>query len=221
LSVLTELSPQAGDYLKTVYRLSATGDAAATTAIADLLRVSPAAATNMMKRLARAGFVTHRSYQGVRLTESGTRAALELIRHHRLLESFLHSVMGYPLDRVHEEAERLEHHISEAFEERIAERLGHPTHDPHGDPIPGRDGSIPATETLPLEACPAGREVRIARVSDNDSGTLHRIEKVGLVPGVVIAVGAVESNGTRIVRCGRRRIALDPDMVAAISVSSQ
>jgi DtxR family transcriptional regulator, Mn-dependent transcriptional regulator len=128
------LSPQSEDYLKAIYSLGT--DRVNTQSLADRLEVKPGSVTEMLKRLAELGLVEHKPYYGARLTPAGERIALELIRHHRLLESYLHQALGYALEDVHREAERLEHHISEEFEARISELLGHPTHDPHGDPIP-------------------------------------------------------------------------------------
>src|SRR6056297_3859017 len=144
------LSQSVEDYLKAIYKLETDEKGASTTRIAESLDVSSASATNMVKRLSEMGLVDYESYKGASLTNSGRKIALEIIRHHRLLELYLLEVMGYSWDEVHEEAEKLEHHISERFEEKIAKLLDNPTHDPHGDPIPTKDGLIPEMDVEPL-----------------------------------------------------------------------
>ncbi len=143
------LSQAVGDYLKAIYKLQGDG-AVSTTDIAQALNVSSASVTNMIKRLAQMKMVEYESYRGVRLTEAGEKIALEIVRHHRLLETYLKEMLGYSWAEMHEEAERLEHHISEEFEDKIDALLGHPTHDPHGHPIPTRDLQITKTATTPL-----------------------------------------------------------------------
>ena len=144
------LSQALEDYLKVIYVLEADGEKATTTAIAQALDVSNASVTNMLKKLAGMNLIVHESYKGAELSPAGKKVALEILRHHRLLELYLKEVMGYSWDEVHDEAEKLEHHISEQFEDRIAELLNHPTHDPHGDPIPTKDGVMPEKATLAL-----------------------------------------------------------------------
>jgi len=136
------LSASVEDYAKAVYVLESRDGVASTTALAERLGVSAPAVSAMVKRLAGLGYVTHVRYRGVRLTDEGRRVALEVVRHHRLLETYLHVELGVPLDRVHDEAEALEHVLSEELEELIAVKLGHPTHDPHGDPIPDVGGEV-------------------------------------------------------------------------------
>jgi DtxR family transcriptional regulator, Mn-dependent transcriptional regulator len=143
------LSQAVEDYLKTIYKLQRDG-AASTSDIARTLDVSAASVTNMVKRLAQLGMAEHQSYRGVTLTPAGNKIALEIIRHHRLLELYLKEVMGYGWEQLHDEAEHLEHHISEEFESKIEAMLGFPTHDPHGDPIPTRDGHVEAVADAPL-----------------------------------------------------------------------
>ncbi len=185
------LSQAVEDYLKIIYKLQGDG-VASTSEIARALDVSPASVTNMTKRLSELGLAKYESYRGVTLTESGTKIALEIIRHHRLLETYLKEVLGYPWDKMHEEAEHLEHHISEAFEEKIEELLGYPTHDPHGDPIPTRDGQIADPALDRLSDSPAGAEVRVQRVSDKDPDVLRYLEELGLLPGAVVRIVAKE-----------------------------
>lgn len=182
------LSQAVEDYIKTIYRIRQSGQPASTSDIARALNVSAASVTNMAKRLAQLGLAEYESYQGVRLTETGNKVALEIIRHHRLLELYLRNVMGYPWDKVHEEAELLEHHISEEFERKIDEMLGHPTHDPHGDPIPTREGEIAERNTNPLAAVEPGTHVTIERVSDEDPKLLDYLESLGLLPGATLEV---------------------------------
>src|SRR5512136_1485163 len=147
---MEKLSPPVEDYLKTVYLLRERSGAASTTAIAAALAVTPASVTGMIKKLAEMKLVRHAPYQGVELTRSGEKIALEIVRHHRLLELFLIEALGYTWDEVHAEADALEHVISEEFEERMAARLGNPLVDPHGDPIPAKDGTIVAVKQQSL-----------------------------------------------------------------------
>lgn len=210
------LSQAVEDYLKTIYKLQSP-TFASTSEIARSLGVSPASATNMAKRLDSMGLARYRSYQGVELTEAGTRIALEVVRHHRLLETYLKEVMGYSWEEMHREAEHLEHHISEEFEDRIEQLLGYPTHDPHGHPIPGRDGSIPPTLAEPLGADHEASEVIIRRVSDSDPAILHELEALGLMPGTTVAVGSV-SDATVQITSGSVSRSIPLDLAACIFV---
>jgi DtxR family Mn-dependent transcriptional regulator len=142
----------------------------------------------MVKRLAQMGLAEYQSYKGVTLTKAGNKIALEIIRHHRLLETYLKEVMGYPWDKMHEEAEHLEHHISEEFEQKLEEMLGYPTHDPHGDPIPTRDGQIAAVAGAPLTEAKPGKDHIVQRVSDADPALLTYLEELGLMPGALVKV---------------------------------
>jgi len=182
------LSQAVEDYLKTIYTLEVEGDKATTTKIANSLEVSSASATNMVKRLSEMGLVDYESYKGASLTDSGRKIALEIIRHHRLLELYLLEVMGYSWDEVHEEAEKLEHHISERFEEKIANLLDDPTHDPHGDPIPTKEGLMPEMDAQPLNEAELDQEYIVSRVKDQDPELLRYLEKIGLLPGIKIKV---------------------------------
>src|SRR5579885_1501175 len=156
------------DYAKAIFTLEARGGAASTTDLAELLAVRPASVSGMLRKLAALGLVEHERYRGVRLTERGRRVALEVIRHHRLLELFLVESLGMSWDEVHAEAERLEHALSEKLEEVIAARLGDPTLDPHGDPIPSRELEIAADTSRSLYLLAPGEQGRFARVSDED-----------------------------------------------------
>lgn len=182
------LSQSIEDYLKVIYVLEAEGEAATTTNIANALKVSSASVTNMLKRLAKLKLLDHESYKGATLTSSGKKIALEVLRHHRLLELYLKEIMGYSWDEVHDEAEKLEHHISEQFEDRIAELLNHPTHDPHGDPIPTKDGVVPDMAKISISEAMPDMEYIIGRVKDQDPELLRYLEKKGIIPGVKITI---------------------------------
>jgi len=172
------------DYAKAIYALqSREGASVSTNALADRLEVTPASASGMVKRLAEMGLVKHAPYRGVQLTADGVEVALEVIRHHRLLELYLAESLGVPWDRVHDEAEVLEHVLSEELEEVIAAKLGDPTHDPHGDPIPTRDGHIEEVTTQPLQALDAGARGTFVRVSDSDPEMLRYLAEQGISPG--------------------------------------
>lgn len=182
------LSQAVEDYLKTIYVLESEGKGASTSSIAESLDVSSASATNMIKRLAKMGLVDYQSYKGATLTDSGQKIALEIIRHHRLLELYLLEVLGYSWDEVHDEAEKLEHHISEQFEDKIAELLDDPTHDPHGDPIPTKEGVMPELNAEPLGDADTDITYIVSRVKDQDPEVLRYLEKIGVLPGVKIQI---------------------------------
>jgi len=203
-----ELSESQEDYLKQIFLLGGDAKRVSTQALARRLRVKPASVTEMVGRLAQLGLVEHAPYRGVRLTDGGRRVALEMLRHHRLLETFLVEALGYRWDQVHEEAERLEHVISERFEERIAEAMGHPTHDPHGDPIPTPDLDLPSGESLvPLQDLPVGTRGKLVRVGAQDSDNLSLLRRLGLEPGSTVEVVADDTRGIR-VRVGTDRFLL-------------
>ena len=172
------------DYLKTIYDLTVTHGRASTKQIAETLNVKPASVTGMVQKLASTDppLVDYRKHRGVALTAEGETAALEVLRHHRLLEHFLYQILGFPWENVHAEADRLEHVISEEFEERLAQFLGDPTHDPHGDPIPTRDLEMPAFATLCLADLQAGQHAIVKRVRDTDPDLLRYLAEIGLVP---------------------------------------
>ncbi len=172
------------DYAKAIYALERRGtDAVSTNALAERLGVTAASASGMIKRLGELGLVEHRPYRGVLLTDEGRRVALEVMRHHRLLELYLVQSLGVPWDRVHEEAEVLEHVLSEELEELIAAKLGDPTHDPHGDPIPTRELTIEEGPSLSLQSLVAGAVGRFTRVSDSDPEMLRFLADRGIAPG--------------------------------------
>jgi DtxR family Mn-dependent transcriptional regulator len=182
------LSDAIQDYLKEIYKLLAAGERATTTAIARQMGVAPSSATSMLKKLAVLDLAEHAPYRGVTLTDAGTRIALEVIRHHRLVELYLAEALGYHWDEVHDEAERLEHHVSEELEARMDSFLGHPTVDPHGDPIPSREGTIADIPAVRLVDLDAGEEAVIRRVSDRDAEQLRYLGELGLRPGAAVTV---------------------------------
>lgn len=182
------LSQALEDYLKVIYVLETDGEKATTTAIAQALDVSNASVTNMLKKLAGMNLIVHESYKGAELSPAGKKVALEILRHHRLLELYLKEVMGYSWDEVHDEAEKLEHHISEQFEDRIAELLNHPTHDPHGDPIPTKDGVMPEKATLALNEADINTLYMVGRVRDQNPELLRYLEQQGVLPGVELTI---------------------------------
>lgn len=176
------------DFLKAVYQLEPGGDGVGTQRMADRLGVSAPSITGMAKRLHDLGLVDHAPYHGVRLTERGRLVALETVRHHRLLELYLTESLGFSWDEVHEEADRLEHHLSRAMVARIDRALGYPTHDPHGDPIPQPDGTIPALPQLLLSGLEPGTAATVARVNDRDGDKLRFLGELGIRPGAAVAV---------------------------------
>jgi DtxR family Mn-dependent transcriptional regulator len=172
------------DYAKAIYALETREDAAVSNnALAERLGVTPASASSMVKKLAGLGLVRHEPYKGVRLTPDGVKVALEVLRHHRLLERYLAEELGVPWDRVHDEAEVLEHVLSEELEELIAAKLGHPTRDPHGDPIPTADGRIEESPTSALHDLSVGDRGVFVRVSDSDPEMLRYLAERGIRPG--------------------------------------
>src|SRR5919202_2000390 len=177
-------SPAVEDYAKAIYGLAQTSEGPVTTnALAERLGVTAASASGMCKKLGELGLVTHVPYKGVELTQAGERVALEIIRHHRLLELYLTESLDVPWDRVHAEAEVLEHVLSEELEALIAAKLGHPTRDPHGDPIPTADLTIEEGETASLAELQAGVRATFVRISDADPAMLRYLAERGIAPG--------------------------------------
>lgn len=180
------------DFLKAVYKLQQQHEQVPTTAIAQELNITPPSATDMAKKLAdkqrlKEPLLEYTRYKGVKLTELGMEVALEVLRHHRLIELYLVEALGYSLDEVHDEAERLEHVISERFEQRIAEFLGHPDIDPHGDPIPSLEGSMPeGHELMPLADLPLHTPAVVKRLLDQSPEILQYLREKGLTPGVTL-----------------------------------
>ncbi|MCI0555262.1 MAG: metal-dependent transcriptional regulator [Anaerolineae bacterium] len=178
------------DYLKNIYELTENGETASTNALAKKLNISAPSVTGMVQKLASAkpALVEYQKHQGVTLTKDGKKAALEVIRHHRLLEAWLVQTLGYSWDEVHEEAEKLEHVISEDFERRIAAAMGHPIRDPHGELIPTADLKMPLDDSTPLSALRPNQTATIQRVKASDADLLRHLEELGLVPGAQIEV---------------------------------
>ena len=184
-------SPAVQDYLKGIYMLSkglGSTEPVPTSALADRLSVTPASATNMLKKLDSLGLVQHANYRGAALTEPGRKIALEVIRHHRLLETYLAEALGVPWDQVHAEAEVLEHFLSEELEERIAAQLGHPEFDPHGHPIPTKDGAVPEHSEQLLWEASEGSSVAVERVSDAEAEALRYLGSIGILPGAAVEI---------------------------------
>jgi DtxR family Mn-dependent transcriptional regulator len=217
-----ETSEAIEDYAKAIYALSRRSEGPVSNGdLAARLGVTPATATAMLKRLDGLGLARRRPYKGVTLTAAGERVALEVIRHHRLLESYLAEVLGMPWDRVHEEAEVLEHYISEELEERIAAQLGDPSYDPHGDPIPGPDLAPPGEEGTPLADLEPGETGVFARVSDRDPAMLRYLADRGIVPGVSLKVISRQPfDGPLLVAVGEGEHALGGELVRRMRVTS-
>lgn len=193
------------DYLKAILELSGPEERRVTSsALAHQLSVRDASVSGMLQKLAaqRPSFVKYEKHHGVRLTPSGKMRALEVLRHHRLLERFLHDVLDYTWDEVHEEAERLEHFISEKLEDRIAAKLGDPETDPHGHPIPERSGAVPARDEVLLSKWACGVPAIVSSVSDRDASALREMQRLGLRPGIAIVVEAGVRNASLRVRIG-------------------
>jgi DtxR family Mn-dependent transcriptional regulator len=197
---LPEITPPIEDYLKVIYTLirERGEERASTSAISDRMEVSAASATNMMQKLADMRLVEYVPYRGVSLTDTGEKIALEVIRHHRLIELYLAEALGYSWDAVHDEAERLEHVISEEFEDRIDAMLGHPTTDPHGDPIPPKTGRPPEGTSRRLSDVEIGESVVVRRVSDRNGDFLRQLASLELVPGTRVRVVGREAAGDAI-----------------------
>ena len=187
-SALPPLSGPVEDYLKAIYDLERVGAPASTNDIADRLAISPASVSGMMRRLAEQRLITHEPYRGVRLTGAGRKAALRTLRRHRILECYLTEVLGYEWDGVHSEAERLEHAASDELIERMAAALGNPTQDPHGAPIPTRDGRVEEARLRTLAAAAAGDRVRVRRVQDEDAERLRYLAELGIRPGALLRI---------------------------------
>lgn len=197
-SIREPLSQSIEDYLKAVYELTSGEGRASTNALAEYLDIAPASVTGMLQKLAATDppLLDYMKHRGVRLTEEGQKVALETIRHHRLLELFLHQILGYEWDEVHDEADRLEHVISEQFEQRIADALGDPSLDPHGDPIPRMDLSLPEAPGILLSSLRPGEKGHVVRVRDSAPELLRHLADMGVVPGAeMVVAGYSEFDG--------------------------
>ena len=208
------------DYLKAIYVLEhEERTRVSTSAVAERLGVSAPAATTMLKRLAAEGLVRRERYRDVELTAAGRRAAVEVLRHHRLLEQYLSQRLGVAIDELHDEAEQLEHALSENLEARIDRDLGFPTHDPHGDPIPGADLAVADAPLRTLAELGAGERGIIRRVPDRDRELLRYLSSVGLLPGETVRVLSLEPfGGPLLVEAGGDRCAISRDLAALIGI---
>jgi DtxR family Mn-dependent transcriptional regulator len=215
-----ELTDAIQDYVKEIYKLEASGRRVTTSALAKELGVSAPSVTSMLKKLATLGLVEHERYRGATLTPKGERVALEVIRHHRLLEQYLSQTLGLPIDALHDEADRLEHALSEELEAHIDRQLGFPTHDPHGDPIPGPDLKLVVTEATPLSTLAPGAKATVERVPDGDGELLRYLSELKLTPGSRVEVReAAPFEGPLTVRVGGAEHAISRELAAKISVS--
>ncbi len=217
-----QVTPAMEDYLRAAYRLRDEDGPITTQRLAEALGVSSPSVTNMVKRLHELGLVRHERYRGVELTETGEQIALEVVRHHRLLELYLVQALGYAWDEAHAEADRLEHHISEEMEARIDVVLGHPMRDPHGDPIPSRDGTVAELGDSRLLDLEPGEGGVIARVSDRDSEQLRYLGGLGLYPGVaVVVLDKLPFEGPLRIGVGEAEHLISPPLAAAVRVTGQ
>jgi DtxR family Mn-dependent transcriptional regulator len=207
------------DYLKALYHLHGDQRPVPTRALAQRLGISSPSVSEMVTRLTAQGLVEHDRYKGQQLTREGRKVALELVRHHRLLEMFLVQVLGYSWDEVHDEAERLEHVISERMEQRIFDLLGRPELDPHGHAIPSASGKVRSLSERPLSECRAGEKVVVQGVSDEDAARLRELERRGLMPGTHLEVVSVsEYESPIVVRIKGRRLSVPLGLARAIFV---
>jgi len=210
------------DYLKAAYRLRGEASPVTTQRLAEALGVSSPSVTNMVKRLHELGLVRHERYRGVELTDTGEQVALEVVRHHRILELYLVEALGFPWDEAHAEAERLEHHVSAKLEARLEAALGHPTRDPHGDPIPSREGTVAEAQDVPLLDLEPGARAVIVRVSDRDAEQLRYLGGLGLYPGVAVAVlEKLPFEGPIRLGVGAAEHVIGPSLAAAVRVTGQ
>jgi DtxR family transcriptional regulator, Mn-dependent transcriptional regulator len=207
------------DYLKVIYKLQQESGIATNSEVSRRMGTSPAAATKMIKQLAERQLVEYEPYQGVRLTPVGEKVALEIIRHHRLLELYLHQALGYGWDEVDAEAEQLEHHISEELEERINQMLGNPTTDPHGDPIPTREGVMPPTRGISLAESEPGDMLVVLRVSDRSSEVLRYLAQIGMRLEVEVEILEKQPfNGPLTVRIGDATMTVGRELAGHVFV---
>jgi DtxR family Mn-dependent transcriptional regulator len=215
-----ELTDAIQDYLKEIYKLEAAGRRATTSALAEVLEISPPSVTAMLKKLATLGLVKHERYRGATLTEQGERVALEVIRHHRLIEQYLVETLGIPIDAVHVEADRLEHALSEELEAHIDRTLGFPTRDPHGDPIPDAELKVARQDLTPLSTLEPGAKATVERIPDGDGELLRYLSKLKLTPGSRLQVRvSAPFDGPVTVRVGGAEHAISRELAARISVS--
>ena len=215
--VSESLTQSVEDYLKAIYRLSMTGQPASTSQIASLLELSAPSVSGMVKRLAEQGLLEYVPYKGVQLTDEGRRAALRMVRRHRLIETYLVELLGYSWDTVHEEAERLEHAVSDTLVERMAAALGHPAVDPHGDPIPAVDGSVEEDDLTPLAEIAVDRAAEVRRIFQGGAERLRYLAALGLRPGARVTVLERQPfDGPIVVQVGAERHILGRDLAHII-----
>jgi DtxR family Mn-dependent transcriptional regulator len=219
--ITPELTGPVEDYLKAIYELELTGEPAETNAIARLLSIAPASVSGMVRRLADQGLITHERYRGARLTAAGRRAALRTVRRHRVIEAYLTSALGYSWDRVHDEAERLEHAASDELIDRMASAIGEPATDPHGAPIPTREGTLEERSLVPLASLDPGDVAHVERVSDRNGERLRYLAELGIVPGASIQVIAREPfQGPIALRVGDTTRTIGAELAGQILVAS-
>jgi DtxR family Mn-dependent transcriptional regulator len=208
------------DYLKEIYKLQTAGERPTTTAIAKRMGVAPSSVTSMLKKLAALGLAEHAPYHGVTLSRPGTLIALEVIRHHRLLEQYLAETLGLGIDAVHAEADRLEHVLSEELEARIDEQLGYPTHDPHGDPIPDAGLNLERADLRPLAGLAPGERATVRRIPDGDAELLRYLAGLTLVPGRKVTMRRSEPfGGPLTVAVGGSEHAISRELAGQIGVA--
>ena len=213
------LTASVEDYLKAIYELERTGEPAATTGLASLLGVTPASVTGMVGRLAEQGLLTHRRYRGVRLTAKGRHAALRTIRRHRVIESYLVRALGYRWDEVDVEAERLEHAASDEFVDRMAAAIGEPTSDPHGAPIPSREGTVAEARYRTLADLAVGASAEVMQVSDDDPSLLRYLDDLAIRPGSAVrVVDRAPFGGPITVRVGDATRVVGPGLAERVMV---
>lgn len=214
---ITDLPERSQDYLKTIYdRQEWDGQGATLSDLADALGQRRSTASEAIKRLVASGFVDHAPYGDITLTEQGHRLAVQLVRRHRLIESFLVQYLGYRLDEVHDEAEVLEHAVSDTFVERIDAALGHPQRDPHGDPIPGADGAVENPGTVPLSGIAPGEEITVERVRDRDPALLRYLSDHGVLPGARVRVLTPPYPGMALLKAGAREVSVSASALDSI-----
>lgn len=220
LRATTAVTASVEDYLKVIFELESAAGVAGTNEIAAELGFAPASVSGMVRRLAAQGLITHERYRGVRLTKAGRKAALRTIRRHRVIEAYLTRALGYPWDRVHDEAERLEHAASDELIDRMAAAIGEPTTDPHGAPIPTREGTLDDPPLRALAETGVGERVTIQRVGDRDPGQLRYLAELGITPGRhVEVVSRAPFDGPIELRVGRATHAIGTTLAKQILVS--
>lgn len=205
------------DYLKAIYQIEQQGGPVMTQRLSEELGVSGASVTNMAKRLNDLNLLVHLPYKGVSLTDAGRVVALEVLRHHRLLELYLSQALGFHIDQVHAEADRLEHHISEEFEKRMEQALGYPEFDPHGHPIPSRAGALPTIQDLPLAELSPHTPAVVSRVSDRDEDQLRQLDAFGIRPGTDLTLLANNADGISVLLGDEERV-MSHNLAALIHV---